>query len=57
MPHRLPARAARWPLILPPLGRELRRWLARACRAGPGDESIEAWYRDTFRADTKEEAL
>jgi len=40
-----------------PLRAELQRWLARARQAGLDDESIEALYRDTFRAATKEEAL
>jgi GntR family transcriptional regulator len=43
-------------LILAPLGRDLRRWLARARRAGLDEESIEALRRDTFRAATEEEA-
>jgi GntR family transcriptional regulator len=34
----------------PPLRRELERWLAKARRAGLDDESIEALFRDTFRA-------
>jgi len=33
-----------------PLRLELRRWLDRAVRAGLDDESIEALFRDTFRA-------
>jgi GntR family transcriptional regulator len=40
-----------------PLRIDLQRWLAKARRAGLDDESIEALYRDTFRAATKEEAL
>jgi GntR family transcriptional regulator len=40
-----------------PLRRDLQRWLAKARQAGMNDESIEALYRDTFRATTKEEAL
>jgi GntR family transcriptional regulator len=33
-----------------PLRRDLRRWLARARRAGLDDESIEALFSSTFRA-------
>ena len=40
-----------------PLRRDLERWLAKARRAGLDDDSIEALYRDTFRAVSKEEAL
>jgi GntR family transcriptional regulator len=40
-----------------PLRRGLQRWLGRARQAGLDDESIEALYRDTFRALTEEEAL
>ena len=40
-----------------PLRRDLERWLAKARRAGLDDDSIEALYRDTFRAAVKEEAL
>ena len=40
-----------------PLRRELERWLAKARRAGLDDDSIEALYRDTFRAAVREEAL
>jgi GntR family transcriptional regulator len=40
-----------------PLRSDLQRWLAKARRAGLDDESIDALYRDTFRAATKEEAL
>ena len=40
-----------------PLRRDLERWLAKARRAGLDDDSIEAMYRDTFRAVAKEEAL
>ncbi len=39
-----------------PLRRDLERWLARARQAGLDDESIEALYRDTIRAATKERA-
>src|ERR1022692_3939968 len=35
-----------------PLRRDLQRWLAKARQAGLDDESIEALYRDTFRAAT-----
>ncbi len=37
-----------------PLRRELQRWLVKARRAGLDDESIEALFRDTFRAVTLE---
>jgi GntR family transcriptional regulator len=57
MSHQLPARAARWPLSLAPLGGDRRRWLARARRAGLDEASIEASYRDAFLARTKEETL
>jgi hypothetical protein len=57
MLHQLPARAARWPLLLAPLGGGRRRRLARARRAGLDEASIEASYRDAFRASTKEETL
>jgi GntR family transcriptional regulator len=39
-----------------PLRRDLEQWLAKARRAGLDDDSIEALYRDTFRAAAKEEA-
>jgi GntR family transcriptional regulator len=39
---------------LGPLRRDLERWLAKAHRAGLDDDSIEALYRDTFRATVKE---
>lgn len=39
-----------------PLRQDLRRWLARARRAGLDDDSIEALFQDTFRATTREEA-
>jgi GntR family transcriptional regulator len=42
---------------LGPLRRDLERWLAKARRAGLDEDSIEALYRDTFRALAKEEAL
>ena len=32
-----------------PLRQDLRRWLAKARRAGLDDESIEALFQDTFR--------
>ena len=57
MLHQLPARAARWPLLLAPLGGGRRRRLARARRAGLDEASIEASYRDAFRASTNEETL
>jgi GntR family transcriptional regulator len=41
---------------LGPLRRDLERWLAKARRAGLDDDSIDALYRDTFRALVKEEA-
>ena len=37
-----------------PLRQDLRRWLARARRAGLDDESIEALFRDTFRSTSTE---
>ena len=40
---------------LGPLRRDLERWLAKARQAGLDDDSIEALYRDTFRAAVKEE--
>ena len=39
-----------------PLRRDLERWLAKARQAGLDDDSIEALYRDTFRAAAQEEA-
>jgi GntR family transcriptional regulator len=45
------------PAELGPLRRDLERWLAKARRAGLDDESIDALYRDTFRAAAKEAAL
>ena len=33
-----------------PLRQDLRRWIAKARRAGLDDESIEALFQDTFRA-------
>jgi len=33
-----------------PLRQDLQRWMAKARRAGLDDESIEALYRDCFRA-------
>jgi GntR family transcriptional regulator len=38
-----------------PLRQELRRWLARARRAGLDEESIEALFASTFRAPAREE--
>ncbi|MGI5324016.1 GntR family transcriptional regulator [Actinomadura nitritigenes] len=38
-----------------PLRAELRRWLAKARRAGLDDESIEALFATTFRATGHEE--
>ncbi len=37
-----------------PLREQLRRWLAKARRAGLDDESIEALFRDTFRSAREE---
>src|ERR1700722_6529380 len=39
---------------LGPLRHELQRWFAKARRAGLDDESIEALYRECFRAATEE---
>jgi GntR family transcriptional regulator len=38
-----------------PLRLELRRWLAKARRAGLDDESIEALFATAFRAETRED--
>ena len=38
-----------------PLRHDLRRWLIRARRAGLDDESIEALFITTFRAEIQEE--
>ena len=38
-----------------PLRQELRRWLAKARRAGLDDESIEALFATTFRSAAQEE--
>jgi GntR family transcriptional regulator len=38
-----------------PLRAELRRWLAKARRAGLDDESIEALFLSTFRSASEEE--
>jgi GntR family transcriptional regulator len=38
-----------------PLRMDLRRWLAKARRAGLDDESIEALFRDTFRSAADED--
>ena len=40
-----------------PLRRDLQRWIARARRAGLDEESIEALYRDTVRAASREEVI
>lgn len=37
-----------------PLRRDLRRWLAKARRAGLDEESIEALFTSTFRAAQQE---
>lgn len=37
-----------------PLRQDLQRWLSKARRAGLDDESIEALFRDTFRAATEQ---
>jgi GntR family transcriptional regulator len=37
-----------------PLRQDLLRWLAKARRAGLDDESIEALFRESFRASTEE---
>jgi GntR family transcriptional regulator len=38
-----------------PLARDLKRWLARARRAGLDDESIEALFASTFRSASEED--
>ncbi len=38
-----------------PLRRDLRRWLAKARRAGLDDESIEALFLSTFRSAAEED--
>jgi DNA-binding transcriptional regulator YhcF (GntR family) len=38
-----------------PLRRELVRWFAKARRAGLDEESIEALFRDAFRADAEQD--
>jgi GntR family transcriptional regulator len=38
-----------------PLRRDLRRWLAKARRAGLDDESIEALFQSTFRSAAEED--
>jgi GntR family transcriptional regulator len=38
-----------------PLRQDLRRWLAKARRAGLDDESIEALFQTTFRASATED--
>ncbi|KOX18620.1 GntR family transcriptional regulator [Saccharothrix sp. NRRL B-16348] len=40
---------------LAPLRQDLRRWLAKARRAGLDEESIEALFLTTFRAAAKED--
>ena len=37
-----------------PLRQDLRRWLAKARRAGLDEESIEALFRDVLRATSEE---
>jgi GntR family transcriptional regulator len=38
-----------------PLGDDLRKWLAKARRAGLDDESIEALFQSTFRSAAEED--
>jgi GntR family transcriptional regulator len=38
-----------------PLRQDLQRWLAKARRAGLGDESIEALFQNTFRASAEQD--
>ncbi len=38
-----------------PLREQLRRWLAKARRAGLDDESIEALFQATFRSAAEED--
>jgi GntR family transcriptional regulator len=38
-----------------PLRMDLRRWFAKARRAGLDDESIEALFRDTFRSSAEQD--
>ncbi|MEV0585687.1 GntR family transcriptional regulator [Nonomuraea sp. NPDC050310] len=38
-----------------PLRRELQRWMTKARQAGLDDESIEALFMTTFRADAQED--
>jgi GntR family transcriptional regulator len=38
-----------------PLRRDLIRWFAKARRAGLDEESIEALFRDAFRADAEQD--
>jgi GntR family transcriptional regulator len=40
-----------------PLRQELRRWLAKARKAGLDDDSIEALFLTTFRTSTQEEDI
>ncbi|MEV1113759.1 GntR family transcriptional regulator [Actinosynnema sp. NPDC049800] len=43
------------PAALAPLRQDLRRWLAKARRAGLDEESIEALFLTTFRTGAKED--
>src|SRR5688500_4907881 len=43
------------PAALAPLRQDLRRWLAKARRAGLDEESIEALFLTTFRTAAKED--
>jgi GntR family transcriptional regulator len=47
--------AAVSPVALGVLRKDLRRWLAKARRAGLDDESIEALFTTTFRAAAEED--
>ena len=38
-----------------PLRQDLRKWLAKARRAGLDDESIEALFQSTFRSAAEED--
>jgi GntR family transcriptional regulator len=40
-----------------PIRQDLQRWLGKARRAGLDDESIEALFRDCFRASSGEEVV
>jgi hypothetical protein len=55
MSQHLPARAAGWPLILAPLGRGLRRRLAKTRRAALNEEGIMASHTDAVLAGSEEE--